>query len=59
MEYIRMVKIRHAAMLIDTGQYSIKEVSHMIGIHDTKYFSQRFKEVMGMLPSEYKKQHQG
>lgn len=54
-EYIRTVKIKHAANLIETNQYSIKEVSRMIGINDAKYFSQRFKEIMGMLPKEYKK----
>ncbi|GAB3908429.1 two-component regulator propeller domain-containing protein [Mucilaginibacter boryungensis] len=55
-EYIRTVKINHAARLIETRQYSIKEISHMVGISDTKYFAHRFKEVMGMLPKEYKKQ---
>ncbi|QKJ30704.1 response regulator [Mucilaginibacter mali] len=54
-EYMRVIKFQHAAKLIETEQYSIKEVSYMVGISDTKYFSQRFKEVMGMLPSEYKK----
>jgi signal transduction histidine kinase/DNA-binding response OmpR family regulator/ligand-binding sensor domain-containing protein len=53
-EFMRQVKIRYAAKLIDTQQHSIKEVSHLIGINDTKYFSQRFKEIMGVLPSEYK-----
>jgi signal transduction histidine kinase/DNA-binding response OmpR family regulator/ligand-binding sensor domain-containing protein len=54
-EYMRVIKFQHAAKLIDTNQYTIKEVSYMIGIHDTKYFSARFKEIMGVLPSEYKK----
>jgi len=56
-EYIRTIKIKYAANLIDTTDYSIKEISYMVGIHDTKYFSQRFKEIMGMLPKDYKKQH--
>lgn len=54
-EYMRVIKFQHAAELITTNQYSIKEISHMIGINDTKYFSHRFKEVMGVLPSAYKK----
>ncbi len=54
-EYMRVIKFQHAAELINTNQYSIKEISHMIGINDTKYFSHRFKEIMGVLPSEYKK----
>lgn len=53
-EFIRDIKIKHAAKLIETQQYTIKEVSFMIGISDTKYFSQCFKNVYGMTPSEYK-----
>lgn len=53
-EFIRDIKIKHAAKLIETQQYSIKEVSYMVGISDTKYFTQCFKNVFGMTPSEYK-----
>ncbi|MFC4672370.1 hybrid sensor histidine kinase/response regulator transcription factor [Dysgonomonas termitidis] len=52
--FIRDIKIKHAAKLIGTQQYTIKEVSFMIGISDTKYFTQCFKNVYGMTPSEYK-----
>ena len=54
-EYMRTLKIKHAAMLLKSKQYTVKEVSYMVGIHDTKYFSQRFKEIIGSLPSDYKK----
>ncbi|MDH6307949.1 signal transduction histidine kinase/DNA-binding response OmpR family regulator/ligand-binding sensor domain-containing protein [Dysgonomonas sp. PFB1-18] len=53
-EFIRDIKIKHAAALIATQQYTIKEVSYMIGISDTKYFTQLFKNVYGMTPTEYK-----
>ncbi|MDU1889969.1 MAG: two-component regulator propeller domain-containing protein [Dysgonomonas sp.] len=53
-EFIRDIKIKHAAKLIETQQYTIKEVSFMIGISDTKYFTQCFKNIYGMTPSEYK-----
>ncbi|MBB4035000.1 signal transduction histidine kinase/DNA-binding response OmpR family regulator/ligand-binding sensor domain-containing protein [Dysgonomonas hofstadii] len=53
-EFIRDIKIKHAAKLIATQQYTIKEVSFMIGIADTKYFTQCFKAVYNMTPSEYK-----
>lgn len=51
---MRYIKIYYAAQLMETENYSVKEVSHMVGIADTKYFAQRFKEVMGTMPSEYK-----
>ena len=53
-EFIRDIKIKHAAQLLETQNYSIKEVSYMIGISDTKYFTQCFKKQYGMTPSEYK-----
>ncbi|MEN9918844.1 MAG: hypothetical protein RL662_1280 [Bacteroidota bacterium] len=53
-EFIRDVKITYAARLIESQQYSIKEVSFMIGISDTKYFTQLFKKAYNMTPSEYK-----
>lgn len=53
-EFMRLVKIEYAVKLLDTKNYSIKEVSHMVGITDTKYFAQRFKEIVGVMPSEYK-----
>lgn len=53
-EFVRDIKIKHAAMLLKTQEYTVKEVSYMIGISDTKYFTQCFKKVYGMTPSEYK-----
>ncbi len=53
-EFIRDIKIKHAAELLKTQQYTVKEVSYMIGISDTKYFTQCFKKVYNMTPSEYK-----
>lgn len=53
-EFIRDIKIKHAAELIESQKYTIKEVSFMIGISDTKYFTQCFKKIFDMTPSEYK-----
>lgn len=53
-DFIRDIKIKHAADLLKTQQYTVKEVSYMIGISDTKYFAQCFKKVYNMTPSEYK-----
>lgn len=53
-EFIRDIKIKHAAGLLETQRYSVKEVSFMVGISDTKYFTQCFKKAYNMTPSEYK-----
>jgi len=53
-DFVRDIKIKYAANLLETQQYTVKEVSYMIGISDTKYFAQCFKKVYKMTPSEYK-----
>ncbi|SHG03409.1 Signal transduction histidine kinase [Dysgonomonas macrotermitis] len=57
-EFVRNIKIKHAAKLItNNNEYTIKEISFMIGISDTKYFTQCFKKIFGTTPSEYRNQH--
>lgn len=55
-EFIRDIVIQRAAQLLETGEYSIKEVSYMVGISDSKYFSKCFKKKYNMTPREYKRQ---
>lgn len=56
-EFVRFVKIQYAVKLLEKQKYSIKEISNMVGISDTKYFAQRFKEIVGVMPSKYKADH--
>ena len=44
-------------MLLE-GRYTIAEISNKIGFSSPSYFTNSFKRNMGMLPSEYIKQHQ-
>jgi len=55
-EFIREIRINHAAELIKTQQYRIKEVIYMVGFSDIRYFTQCFKEMYGMTPSQYRDQ---
>lgn len=57
-EFIREIRINRAVQLIDTGEYSITQISYMVGINDPRYFSKCFKQKMGMTPSEYR-DHKG
>jgi AraC-like DNA-binding protein len=54
-EFIREIKIRHAAEMIKNEEFTIKEIAFMIGFADTKYFTQCFKQTFGCTPSEYRK----
>lgn len=56
-EFIREVKVKHAAQVIADTDYTIKEIAFMIGISDTKYFTRWFKKIIGMTPSEYRRKN--
>ena len=47
-------KLDYACRLIETGDYSISEVSKMVGYSSPSKFSQAFREYVGCTPSEYK-----
>ena len=53
-DFIREVRIKRAAQLIDSGEYNFSQVAYMTGFNDPKYFSKCFKKVIGITPSEYK-----
>ncbi len=57
-EFIREIRIKRAAQLLDDGKYNITEITYMVGMNDSRYFSKCFKAVYGMTPSEYKKHQQ-
>lgn len=56
-EFIREVRIKRAAQLIDTGQYTISQITYMVGCNDPRYFSRIFKQKYGLTPTEYREKH--
>lgn len=48
-------RIMKAKALLLTEKYRINEIAEMVGYCDVKYFSQVFKRIVGMTPSEYVK----
>lgn len=52
-KYVIELRIHHAADLISSGYYSLKEVSDLCGYNDYKHFSTEFKRLMGVSPFEY------
>jgi two-component system response regulator YesN len=46
-------RIERAKELLKDSRYKIYEVSGKVGYKDVKYFSQIFKKITGMSPSEY------
>ena len=53
-EFIREMRVTRAAKLIETGKYTMTQISAMVGINDARYFSRCFKQRYGMTPTEYK-----
>ena len=56
-DFIREVRIKRAAQLIDSGEYNFSQVAYMTGFNDPKYFSKCFKKVVGITSSEYKEKN--
>lgn len=52
--FLRDVRMKRAAQLLETNAYTVSEVAYMVGFIDMHYFSTSFKKAFGMTPSEYK-----
>ena len=55
-EFMRTVRLKRAAYLLESGQYSVQEISWMVGFNTPRYFSSYFKEMFGSTPSQYMQQ---
>ena len=56
-EYIRVMRMKHAAELLLTTDHTITEISFMVGITDPSYFNKCFRSQFGKAPSVYKKEN--
>ena len=56
-EFIREMRIKRAAQLLETQQYNVSQVAYMVGMNDPRYFSRCFKQKYEMTPTEYKEKH--
>ncbi|MGX1830018.1 response regulator [Paenibacillus taichungensis] len=52
-EYLNQVRIDAGCMLLDSGRYSIKEISMQVGFTTHNYFFKVFKEITGLTPQAY------
>ncbi len=53
-EFIRLIRMRHAARLLREGKYGVSEVAYRVGFNNPRYFSKYFRELYGVIPSQYK-----
>jgi DNA-binding response OmpR family regulator len=54
-EFIRFIRLKRAAELLEKSQLFVNEVAFQVGFNDPKYFRKYFKDEFGVSPNEYKK----
>lgn len=53
-ELIQISRLKKAAEYLAEGKYRVQEVSYMVGISNSSYFSRLFQKQFGVKPSEFK-----
>ena len=56
-EFIRSIRLKKAALLLEQGKLTVSEIRYMVGIQDAEYFRQSFKKQFGLTPREYTSQN--
>lgn len=51
-DYQLRLRISHAAKLLKTGNFSVKESAYASGFHDSNYFSRQYRKIAGHAPRE-------
>jgi signal transduction histidine kinase/ligand-binding sensor domain-containing protein/DNA-binding response OmpR family regulator len=52
-EFIRNIRLQHAAQFLEKSQLTVSEVAYKVGFNNPKYFARYFKEEYKVLPSQY------
>lgn len=58
-EFIRLIRIRRAADLLEKSQLTVAEIAYEVGFNNPKYFARLFKEEFKVLPTEYRRREAG
>jgi YesN/AraC family two-component response regulator len=55
-EFIRQIRLKRAAQLLEKSNHNVTEVAYLVGFNNPKYFARYFKEAFGQLPSQYQQE---
>ena len=53
LDFIRTIRMKRAAQLLEKTQMSVSEIAYEVGFSNPKYFTKYFKKEFNTLPSEY------
>ena len=56
-EFLRKIRMEHAARLLKTNKFRVSEVTSVVGFSDTDHFRECFKSQYGMTPREFMEFH--
>ncbi|MCR4824636.1 MAG: response regulator [Bacteroidales bacterium] len=54
-EYIRSIRLKKAALLLQSGNFTVSEVMYSVGFSNASYFTRTFSAAYNMTPSDYMK----
>ncbi|WP_161888513.1 two-component regulator propeller domain-containing protein [Pontibacter russatus] len=57
-EFIRKIRLQHAAQFLEKSQLTVAEVAYKVGFNNRKYFTKYFKDEYNILPSQYAESRQ-
>lgn len=56
-DFIRLIRLKKAARMLQDGKHKINEVCYAVGITSPSYFSRLFYKQFGMRPRDFEKMH--
>jgi len=57
-EFIRIIRLKRAAQLLEKSKMSVSEIAYKVGFNTPRYFTKYFLEEFNVLPSVYAKSRQ-
>ncbi|NDV64788.1 AraC family transcriptional regulator [Bacteroides sp. 224] len=53
-EFVKTIRLKRAAELLKKGKLTVSEVAYEVGFSSPSYFTQAFKKMFGVLPTNYR-----